>query len=140
MDNNSRATFTIQGYTMKPNLKLSVKYIILHYDRPILTICSADSGADQLCMLVDESSEFDKWFIIELTDNILQELIDDKISLYSAFKNNPCGKITVLTEISTGHQHIEEFRLLLTKQIADNDLPLPELYIGSYLKDYNKKG
>lgn len=103
---------------------LELDYIFYDNGYPILFTCKKDNLL-YLCLcrtVVDEQ----KWIISEIDVEILEKLMKDEISIYDAFKAKG-GRACIA--IWSKENPIEEYMVLQSSQLSDEDLPENDLFL-----------
>lgn len=97
---------------------LYIDYIFLEYEYPILFTCKNDADLF-LCLCYDNYKE-QKWYLVSISDQVLNDFIHGKISYYNVFKQNNLLGCSIKWSPSVNK---ESYCLLNALDFEDEDLP-----------------
>lgn len=105
---------------------LILDYIFVENGYPILFVCKTEENDLYIC-LCREIYGRQKWVISEINLNILEKLIQNKISVYDAFKKHE-GKAALI--FWSREKTSEDYTVFSScKDIEDKDLPDKDFYL-----------
>ena len=105
---------------------------IMYYDRPILYTCKNKDEELYLAMLVEEKGRSNTWLYIWVSDDRINALKANKLSLYEAFKEAENHKAYQITLDEENNPKIDTIEAI---NIPDKFLPDDDLYIGIYISN-----
>ena len=103
---------------------LEMDNVFLENDYPVLFTCK-NKEKIYLCICRTVIEE-QKWIVSEIDFEILQQLIENKISIYSAFKSNKGYCCIVRWKKSTQR---EEYTVIMSEFLSDEELPRPTVFL-----------
>ncbi len=120
---------------------------LIYYNGPLLSHFQSLSGEDYLFYWVDTDSSFNRWLIINISIEKLQDYLNRKISLYQLITELDSG-LVYKVDIDKDIQY-HNFELLYIHELPETYLPnINSLYnfeslnqqvdLGSYSKKYNQ--
>ena len=112
---------------------LYLEHVFTSFDNePIIFVCSDENFNLFLC-LCSEIRGTQRWILSSSTVQVLEDLIDHKIDLYSALKNLPDEYKYIIEMDIEGN---ETFRRVLFDDIDELDLPCQDTYLEYFDKEW----
>ena len=103
---------------------LVLDHIFVENGYPILFTCYSEEKIYLcLCRTIYEEQ---KWIIAEINENLLESIINNKISIFEAFKST-VGKICIARW--SKENPYEKYEVVHSSQLKDDDLPDKEIYL-----------
>ena len=109
--------------------------VYIDYDGPKLFSCFDQNFKNYVAVLTDMSENYDKWLLVECSDERLNELEEDKISLYNFFKEPENGFLWLVTEDFEKMRNVA--KTITPKDLTDKDLPQRGVYLNTKDKTGN---
>lgn len=100
--------------------KLYLEHVFLYFEQePVLFVCSDNEGKYYLCFC-SEMRGFQQWIISLTSVEILEKLIDNKISIYTALKSDDAvAKLKIILDLDNNETCSE----IMFGQIDEFELP-----------------
>lgn len=106
--------------------KLTIHETFEFYDFPRLFTCKNNTGQYYLVLSIDETESSYDWYYLALSNDRLQNIKAQKLSLFEAFKKPENGFIYF---VSIEENNEDKVSYLFPEQVDDDLLPFPDEYL-----------